>query len=261
MNSEQATPPAGPPTEWGTASVDFSLGGQRVHADITIPAGSVHARVMLPVFQKLADFIIDRGEEAAGQMGETVSCKKGCAACCRQMVAIGEMEAHHLRDLIARLPEPRQSEVRARFAAARQRFAEAGLRERLQRFNELTKTALEQLSREYFSLHVACPFLEGEACSIYADRPLLCRQYVVVSPPENCAKPGQDGVRGLLLPANVAHAIARLGETRPDEPTRWILLTEALEWAEAHPNEPPPRPGPEVLREVLEAVAKSGKPP
>jgi Fe-S-cluster containining protein len=243
--------------EWGTASVDFNLGGQRVHADITIPAGPVRARVMLPVFQKMADFVIAHGEVAAQQMGEAVSCRKGCAACCRQMVAVGELEAHYLRDLVARLPEPRRTEICARFAAAHQRFAQAGLQERLLHFNECTRSELDQLSREYFALQVPCTFLEDEECSIYADRPLLCRQYLVVSPPERCSEPGQEGVRGLLLPTNLAHIIARLGQTPPPEPTRWILLPEALAWAEAHPDEPPPRPGPEVLREVLHQVASS----
>jgi Fe-S-cluster containining protein len=216
---------------------------------------------MLPVFQKMADFIVEHGEVAARQMGEAVSCRKGCAACCRQMVAVGELEAHYLRDLVACLPEPRRTEIRARFAAARQRFAQAGLEERLLHFNECTRSELEQLSREYFALQVSCPFLEDEVCSIYADRPLLCRQYVVVSPPERCSEPGQGGVRGLILPANLAHIIGQLGQTPPPEPTRWIVLPEALAWAEAHPDEAPPRPGPEILREVLQKVARSSASP
>ena len=36
-----------------------------------------------------------------------------------------------------------------------------------------------------------------------------------------------------------------------DEP-----LILALEWAEAHPEEPPARPGPELLRELIERIVR-----
>ncbi len=252
---EQAMPAAGPPMEWGTASVNFTLGDQRVHADITIPAGPIRARVMLPVFQKIVDSIVERGEDAARQRGDMVSCKRGCAACCRQMVPISEMEAYHFRDLVARLPEPRQSEVRDRFAQAMQRLAEAGLLEKLQRFHEFTRKDADQLGQQYSALHLSCPFLEEESCSIYADRPFICREYLVTSPAENCSRADKDGVRGVFLPAKVSWAIARLGETRPARPTHWIPLPLALEWVQANPVEPPSRSGPEILREVFERLA------
>jgi Fe-S-cluster containining protein len=252
----QGTAAADPTMEWGIASVNFTLGDQRVHADITIPAGPIRARVMLPVFQKIADSIVDRGEDAARHRGDMVSCKRGCAACCRQMVPISEMEAYHIRDLVARLPEPRQSEVRAQFAQATQRLAEAGLLEKLQRFHEFTREEVDQLGQQYFALHLPCPFLEEESCSIYADRPFICREYLVTSPAENCSRADKDSVRGVPLAGKVSWAIARLGETHPARPTHWILLPLALEWAQAHPEEPPPRPGPEVLREFFERLAK-----
>jgi len=256
--ADQATPNAGAPGEWGTASVDFSIGGQRVHADITIPAGPVRARMMLPVLQKLADFITDRGEEDAKARGESVTCKKGCGACCRQMVPVSEMEAHHLRDLIARLPEPRQSEIRARFARAKERYAQAGLLDKLESLDQLKREELAQLGREYFALHLACPFLEEESCSIHPERPFICREYLVTSPVENCSRPDEEGVRGLPLLGKMSRVVARLGETHPENPTRWMLLALAPEWAAAHTEEPPPRPGPEVLQEVFEGLGQKG---
>ena len=39
------------------------------------------------------------------------------------------------------------------------------------------------LGREYFQLGIPCPFLEEESCSIYHDRPITCREYLVTSPP------------------------------------------------------------------------------
>jgi hypothetical protein len=58
------------------------------------------------------------------------------------------------------------------------------------------------------------------------------------------------------MPAKVSLVLARLGETRPEQLPRWVLLPLALEWVQAHPEEPPPRPGPEVLREFFESLAE-----
>ncbi len=56
-----------------------------------------------------------------------------------------------------------------------------------------TKTP-SRSARRYFHLGIACPFLEDESCSIHADRPISCREYLVTSPAVNCAdpKPGID---------------------------------------------------------------------
>ena len=40
---------------------------------------------------------------------------------------------------------------------------------------------------------------------------------------------------------------------------RWVPLILAPEWAEAHPDEPPPQPGPELLRELLGHLSGRGK--
>ena len=43
-------------------------------------------------------------EDAVAE-GETISCKKGCGACCRQLVPISQVEARRIRDLVEAMPE------------------------------------------------------------------------------------------------------------------------------------------------------------
>jgi NADH:ubiquinone oxidoreductase subunit D len=59
-------------------------------------------------------------EENARASGATVSCKKGCGACCRQLVPVSEIEARQLKELVEQMPEPRRSEIWARFERARE---------------------------------------------------------------------------------------------------------------------------------------------
>jgi Fe-S-cluster containining protein len=233
--------------------VDFNVGRQRFHADIRMPTGPIRARQMLPLLQALTDLVVAQSVEEAESRGEKVSCQKGCGACCRQLVPITPLEARHLRDLIEALPEPRRSEVRARFAVARRRLQEGGLLERVEHLDEGDAAGREALALSYFRLQIACPFLEEESCSIHADRPMICREYLVTSPAKNCAELKEDNIRGVPLAGKVSEAVANMD--KQDGRQGRVLLVLAPEWTEANPIEPAPRPGPELLREVFDHLA------
>src|SRR5262249_33580720 len=112
----------------------------------------------------------------------------------------------------------------------------------------------------YFAQGIPCPFLEEESCSIYADRPQVCREYLVASPAANCARP-TDTVRWLQLPFRLAVALNRLQDVPQAERTdRWVPLILAPEWAEAHPEEPAARPGPLWVNALLENIARKDLP-
>src|SRR5207247_591640 len=99
---------------------------------------------------------------------------------------------------------------------------------------------------------IPCPFLEEESCSIHLDRPVQCREYLVTSPPEYCAHPTAETVDRIRIPLRVLNGVARLDEVGPPGPRPpWVPLVVAPEWADAHADDTPARPGPELLRELL----------
>ena len=99
--------------------------------------------------------------------------------------------------------------------------------------------------------------MQDERCSIYADRPLTCREFLVTSPAEHCARPTQDTIRCVQMPLKVQHALTLFDPVAPGTQfVRWVPLALALEWADAHPDETPPRPGPELLRELFNNLAE-----
>jgi Fe-S-cluster containining protein len=226
-----------------------------------VPKGPTRLRQLLPAAQAFADKVIDAAVQASEAQGEKVSCKKGCGACCRQLVPIAETEAYHIRDVVEALPEPRRSEIRSRFAAARHRLETAGLLEKLRRPSHQWE-ASESVSfgLRYFAQGIPCPFLEDGSCSIYADRPIVCREYLVTSPAENCAQPTAQTIKGVPLPLKVWTAIARFDKVPEGQHfIRWVPLILAPEWAEAHPEEPNPRPGQELLQELFEHIKQTGR--
>lgn len=207
----------------------------------------------MPVLRGLASQMADIGSARAEQGGKTISCRKGCGACCRQPVPISESEALALARLVSELPEPRQSEVRARFSAALERVVSSALFGKLRQPAEMSDADLALLSRSYFQLGVACPFLDDESCSIHAERPLACREFLVTSAPEHCAAPSDETVERVPLPAQTFRAV-RAVDARATSSAGWTTLIFALEHA-ATAADPPERPSLEWLREVFAELA------
>ncbi|MGE5347059.1 MAG: YkgJ family cysteine cluster protein [Acidithiobacillales bacterium] len=237
--------------------VEMKVWDDDVRMDLTLPSAPTRLESLLPVFQRVADSLVGLAAERTVSAGRTISCGKGCGACCRQMVPITEMEARRIARLVKELPEPRRTEVRARFERARERLEEAGLLSKMRSPDAFEKEEFSPFGLSYFHLGIPCPFLEEESCSIHADRPISCREYLVTSPAVSCGDPKPDTIEKVELAATVWTALARAGATGP--PSRfipWVPLVLAPEWAEDHPDGTEPRPPEELIRSVFEEMAR-----
>jgi Fe-S-cluster containining protein len=241
-----------------SADVNLRIGERRLHAKVSVPAGPTRLVDLLPFVQRLADSMVEVAVEHVLEQGESISCKKGCGACCRQLVPISQVEARRIRELIEEMPEPRRSQVRARFAQAKEQLQESGLYETLGRREQWAPESVERIGMDYFRAGIACPFLEDESCSIHPDRPITCREYLVTSPAEHCARPTRETVASARIPLKVWPALARFDKLPPgDRYISWVPLVLAPEWADVHPDEAPARPGPKLLQELFQHL--SGK--
>jgi len=150
-----------------------------------------------------ADAVARRSADREVLRGSSISCRKGCDACCWYLVRLSLPEMLHLRRVLKALPEPRRTEVRARFTAAREKLADEDLLHDLEtglaRGDNDPGHAhrVETLARRYLALRIPCPFLDLEegTSGIYLDRPASCRQHLVTSPAELCRDPFTENVR------------------------------------------------------------------
>jgi Fe-S-cluster containining protein len=237
---------------WVTTQFTIKGEGFEMSSRVTVPTGPTQVSDMLPLARALTDAVVGQTCQATAEAGEPISCKKGCGACCSYLVAISEVEARRIRVVVEHLPEPRRSVIRDRFAAAHDRLDRSGLLTKLRAADQWTEAEYEAQVEAYHRVGLPCPFLEDGACSIYEERPVTCREYLVTSPAELCADPTSVGVRRLKLPLQMFNAVARW-QVPPLEHMheRWVPLILAPEWAEAHPDDPPPVPGVELLRDLL----------
>ena len=220
-----------------TATLRLKVGDLAIAHPLTVPNAAVPATAVLPALQGLVNEVV-----GAAEAGKPISCRKGCGACCRQLVPISRTEGEALLALVEALPKERRKAVRARFAAAEAAIGRAGLAERGSRNDR-------ELSVAYFALGVPCPFLEEESCSIHRDRPLVCREYLVTSPAELCAGPVQEGVTPVPVP-KLSLAARRL----QDESDGWFPLAMLMAWGRKRPGGGKRRPGTEWVQRFLKGL-------
>jgi Fe-S-cluster containining protein len=233
-----------------TATLRLKVGDLDIAHPITVPNGPVAATAVLPALQGLVNAVV-----GAAETGKDISCRKGCGACCRQLVPISRTEGEALLALVEAMPEARRTAVRARFAAAEAAITEAGLADRAGRSDRESARSDRALSVAYFALGVPCPFLEDESCSIHPDRPLVCREYLVTSPAELCAGPRQEGVMPVPIP-KLSLAARRL----QDESDTWFPLAMLMAWSRTPRARATRRPGTEWVQRFLRGLARSPSP-
>lgn len=238
-------------------TVELGLPEGSVRIEMEVPTGEVPMGALLPALRTTADAFVAYGAEVSKAAGKAVSCAKGCGACCRQLVPLAPSEARRLADLVEELREPRRSVVAGRFAEAYRRVEEAGLLPALDGRRKWQAGEATGVGMDYFHLGIPCPFLEDESCSIYTDRPIACREYLVTSDPAHCAEPTRGVLEPVPLPTRVWAAVAREEAGIPDtEPAACIPLVLAPRWAAENPGAGEPRPGPQTLKRVFDRFAR-----
>jgi Fe-S-cluster containining protein len=225
-----------------TATLRLAVGPLRIAHPVTVPSGRVAAAEVVPALQGLVNAVV-----AAAEAGQEISCRKGCGACCRQLVPVSRSEGERLLAVVERLPAARRAQLAERFAAAEAAIVAGGLAERGGRPDR-------ELSTGYFALGIPCPFLEDEACSIHPERPLVCREYLVTSPAERCAGPLQEGVTPVAVP-KVSMAARGLQEDGDD----WFPLALLMRWARTRPRRGERRTGPEWVQRFLARLSSVAK--
>lgn len=222
-----------------TLKVGVRVSGRSVKVAHPAPGGPVRPDELLPFMYAVDDAVIAVGVAQQKAQGRQVSCKKGCDACCRaQPVPVTPAETLALARIVQSLPQAARQRVEARFAAGVERLREAGLLGALSRDDATLDAAHARAMVEaYIRLGMACPFLEGGACSIHARRPFVCRQYLVTSPPTLCADPLQAPVAVVPLPLKPVGAMLKLGGAVAGRPQLTVPLMLALVHARRHHEE------------------------
>lgn len=175
--------------------------------------------------------------EHAAREGKTISCTRGCTHCCRQLVPVAPLEAKRLAEVLAALPKEDRGRILQRFADALQKLETAGLlsakpAQGLRALVSQEKDAVaawNDVSRRYYELRIDCPFLENNSCSIYEERPIACREYNAVTPPDLC-EAFDAAIETIERPVRLGEALTKAGNDVAKTKDMAMALPLVLEW-------------------------------
>lgn len=214
-------------------SLQWHVGDTPLPLELPVPALPVEPQAILPALQKLVSEVVALSVKALEGTNRTVTCKAGCAACCRQLISISDIEAYAIDAVIERMPQERRAHVLERFADAERQLAAIKPPDDI--IEALNGPDRDVFAITYFKYGVACPFLEDERCSIYSDRPLVCREYLVHTPAERCLKVGESGI-GVVPLSHPSKALFRMSTVRDKRTSTRVPLSLLPYWIARHPK-------------------------
>ncbi|MBV2122760.1 MAG: YkgJ family cysteine cluster protein [Candidatus Thiodiazotropha sp. (ex Ctena orbiculata)] len=244
------------PTE--SISAELRIGSENLRFSVEITNEPVHIHDLLPFFQRITDKVVEIGVKEAEQQGKCISCKKGCGACCSQLVPVSRAEGYNLLNLIESMPAERQQVIRARFAQNIKVLKDAGVLQMMeQAVSNNDRMKLREVGVNYFRLNLPCPFLEDQSCSIHRDRPLSCREFLVTSNPVHCADTNPETVESLSLPKRISPIIYRMSRDLNEAGRGYLPLIQILESAEALSSNQASEPAIDLIKQFLQNLTQN----
>jgi Fe-S-cluster containining protein len=232
--------------------LELRIGSENIKISLEISNQPIHIHELLPFFQTITDKVVEVSVKETQQEGKSISCKKGCGACCYQLVPVSRAEGYKLANLVNDMPAERQQVIRERFAQNIRTLKDAGVLPSIgQKVDANNAKQLREVGISYFELNLPCPFLEEQACSIHADRPLSCREYLVTSNPVHCSKAIPGTVEGLILPKRVSAIIYKMSRELNEGGTGFLPLTMILDSAEELASTQAKKPAIDLIKQFL----------
>lgn len=203
-------------------------------ARVSIPDIPMTLGHIVPPTQQLADGCVRLAVNAARREGRDISCRKGCGACCVQLVPLSIPEICFMVSTVREQGTDYETVVRSRFASLENALRERGLWDKLEglRGNGDDSAA----AAEYFSAGIPCPFVENGACSIHPWRPVACREYNVTSPPSHCSSPLDKKVERIRIHRRMTTALAKLASEFLESPVRLVPMPMLFWFWDSHPE-------------------------
>lgn len=220
-----------------TLHADLPVFAKTLHLSVDLPDRRAALSDLVPLAFEICDKIVSAAVSHAASQGKTLSCHKGCDACCSCLPGMSEPEALRLLEDIQRLPQVPRNRILQGFAEMGQMLEDSGLHEIIQtRYGGKVGTAEDaEIIRQWWSrVHRSCPILQDNACSMYSSRPTVCREFLAVSDPNLCSSGQAETVK---LPLNMYHILGKLPQALKkidDSSAKIILFPSLLRWYAAN---------------------------
>jgi Fe-S-cluster containining protein len=193
--------------------LELDIFGRRL--DFRIAAiGNARLADIVPAARIICDKITDATTEQIRIQGRIIPCRKACAACCNYLVSLSVPEVLRFREEIFpkrkyQLNRTLQTYLHAARRIMKNRPPNHLFESSLNSSSSFYGTKI--LAAWYAGLNLICPFLRNSQCTIYEQRPFVCREHFVTGSKWGCRrKSGEAQV--IEMPVQMGNVLCRLSE-------------------------------------------------
>ena len=145
---------------------------------------------MVPLARSLSAKITEVAVDKALLSGAKVPCNKRCSECCSYLAPLSVPQAYSLTEAIFVMPSAKRARVLKGCLSVAQRAQM--YRQPMRSYVPSpdpsgNKAPASTASDWHWDLGLGCPFLPDDVCTIYEDRPLVCREYYATGCARACA--------------------------------------------------------------------------
>ena len=96
---------------------------------------------------------------------------------------------------------------------------------------EIQTPNLEIISDWFNSLHLPCPFLTANACNIYVNRPIACREHMATGNPSGCTTPNKT-TSVIEIPISMAEVLNEVSNRLEGTQSESVILPVVIVWCD-----------------------------
>ena len=189
---------------------------------------------IVPLAQHITNLFVETALDEERRQGRSISCGPGCAACCRNLVALSAPEAFRVADVVSELDPAEQADVFRRFESACHAAEKADMLRSMARLESSSVEQRQELAERYFAAQIDCPALMDRRCRMHPERPLVCRDLNVTSPAEECARPSVQSYRRVPTAPLLSGPLTRLVAKLTGTALTFVAMPLVLTFAEEH---------------------------
>jgi len=209
--------------------------GKRLRLSFDVAPGCVRLVDLVPLARAVCSKVTETLLDELRRSGQSVPCRKGCPACCNYLVPLSVPEALVLIEQTSVMPQPQRTSLIEACMNSAGRILEKGpdlFGSGYFTPSQSTDDTAAAVADWYAGLELECPFLSDGLCTIYAERPLACREHFVIGSPCHCADLPSFCQSTTPAPVGVLRALAELTARLEQSSLETIMLPLVFAWAE-----------------------------
>ena len=212
--------------------LELDIFGRRL--DFRIAAvGNARLADIVPAARVICDKITEITTEQIRIQGGSIPCHKKCPACCNYLVSLSVPEVVCFRQEIFHKRKYQPSPALRTYLHAARRIIRHRPPDNILESSSNSSnnpSELKALADWYAGLNLICPFLRNSQCTIYEQRPFVCREHFVTGSAQGCRR-GSGEAQVIEMPVQMGNVLCRLSKELCDVSDA-VMMPLALAWCD-----------------------------